>query len=122
VNSVLDASALVVPNFETLERWAREKGLATGSREDLVRKPEVVEHYRRLIEALTPDLAQFEKIKRIALLPRELSQASGELTPSLKVKRRVVEERYEAQIDGMYGDAVTAPSADEGAARERARG
>ena len=115
-------SALVVPNFETLERWAREKGLATGSREDLVRKPEVVEHYRRLIEALTPDLAQFEKIKRIALLPRELSQASGELTPSLKVKRRVVEERYEAQIDGMYGDAVTAPSADEGAARERARG
>jgi long-chain acyl-CoA synthetase len=54
---------------------------------------------------MTPDLAQFEKIKKIVLLTREFSQESGELTPTLKVKRRVVEERYKAMIDMMYANA-----------------
>ncbi len=96
------AAALVVPGFEALEAWAKERGLAAASREDLVRLPEVVRHYQGLVEQMTADLAQFEKIKKIALVAKEFTQESGELTPTLKVKRRVVEERYKAMIDAMY--------------------
>jgi long-chain acyl-CoA synthetase len=96
------AAALVVPNFEVLEAWAKEHGTAAASREDLVRRPEVVAHYAGLVDQMTQDLAQFEKIKKIALLAKEFSQETGELTPTLKVKRRVVEERFKATIDAMY--------------------
>jgi len=96
------AAALVVPNFEALEAWAKEKGMGAPRREDLVKRPEVVEHYLRIVTDMTADLAQFEKIKKIALLTKEFTQDGGELTPTLKVKRRVVEERYKATIDAMY--------------------
>jgi long-chain acyl-CoA synthetase len=96
------ASALVVPNFEVLEAWAKANGVPAASRDELVRRPEVVDHYQALINELTPDLAQFEKIKKVALLTREFSQEAGEITPTLKVKRRVVEERYKPLIDAMY--------------------
>jgi long-chain acyl-CoA synthetase len=76
--------------------------MSVVSREELVRRPEVLAHYRRLVDEMTADLAQFEKIKKIALLTREFTQESGELTPTLKVKRRVVEERYKPTIDAMY--------------------
>jgi long-chain acyl-CoA synthetase len=99
------ATALVVPNFENLERWARGKGVHFGSRDDLVKLPEVVLHYREVIETLTPDLAQFEKIKRFTLLTNEFTVDAGELTPTLKVKRRVVEEKFRDVIDRMYGVA-----------------
>jgi len=99
-------AALVVPNFETLEKWAREKGIAAARREDLVERPEVAALYRTLVTDLTPDLAQFERIKKITLLPREFTIEAGELTPTLKVKRRVVEEKYKAVIDRMYQGAA----------------
>jgi long-chain acyl-CoA synthetase len=95
-------AALVVPNFETLEAWAHRGGMTVGSREELVRRPEVLAHYRALVDEITGDLAQFEKIKKIALLTKEFTQESGELTPTLKVKRRVVEERFKPMIDAMY--------------------
>jgi long-chain acyl-CoA synthetase len=98
-------AALVVPNFDTLEKWARQKGLAFNDRHDLVSRPEVQAHYERLVDELTEHLAQFEKIKKIVLLPREFTIDAGELTPSLKVKRRVVEEKYKDLIDGMYSAA-----------------
>src|SRR6185503_6167035 len=72
-------AALVVPNFEALEAWAREHGLAVSSREDLIRRPEVVALYDRVIHEMTPDLAQFERIKKIALLPSEFTLEAGEL-------------------------------------------
>jgi long-chain acyl-CoA synthetase len=100
------ASALVVPNFDALEGWAKAKGLAGLAREELVRRPEVVAYYQALVNEMTTDLAQFEKIKKVALLPREFTQDAGEITPTLKVKRRVVEERYKAVIDGMYEGAA----------------
>ena len=99
-------AALVVPSFEPLEKWAKEKGLAAGSREDLVRKPEVVAFYQKLVNDLTPDLAQFEKIKKITLIPREFTIEAGELTPTMKVKRRVVEAKYKDVIDRMYQGAA----------------
>jgi long-chain acyl-CoA synthetase len=95
-------AALVVPNFEALEAWAKQGGASVASREELVRRPEVLAHYRRLVDEMTADLAQFERIKKIALLTKEFTQESGELTPTLKVKRRVVEERYKQTIDAMY--------------------
>jgi long-chain acyl-CoA synthetase len=99
-------AALVVPNFEPLEKWAKEKGIGAGSREDLVRKPEVMAFYQKLVTDLTPDLAQFEKIKKITLIASEFTIEAGELTPTLKVKRRVVEAKYKDVIDRMYQGAA----------------
>jgi len=95
-------AALVIPNFTALEAWAKEKQIAWSSREELVRSPAVAAHYEALIKELTPDLAQFERIKRICLLSREFSIDAGELTPTMKVRRRVVEERYKDVIDQLY--------------------
>jgi len=100
------ASALVVPNFDVLDGWAKGKGLSGLPREELVRRPEVVAWYQALVNEMTGDLAQFEKIKKVALLPRELTQEAGEITPTLKVKRRVVEEKYKAMIDAMYAEGA----------------
>jgi long-chain acyl-CoA synthetase len=93
---------LIVPKLEALESEARTRGWSTGSRAELLRHPEVVALFGREIERLNEGLAQFEKIKKFALLDRELSQESGELTPTLKVKRRVIAERFEALIAGLY--------------------
>ncbi len=98
-------AALVVPNFENLEKWAKESEIAFSSREELIAKPEVRNHYETLVDELTKDLAQFEKIKKIALLPKEFTLEAGELTPTLKVKRRFVEEKYKTAIDSLYGTA-----------------
>jgi long-chain acyl-CoA synthetase len=98
-------AALVVPNFDNLEKWARAKGIGVGSRKDLIGKAEVKGHYEALVNELTKDLAQFEKIKKIALLEKEFTLEAGELTPTLKVKRRFVEQKYQAVIDDLYGTA-----------------
>jgi long-chain acyl-CoA synthetase len=96
------ASALVVPSFANLEKWAREQGIAFASREALVADPRVVDLYDRTVNELTKDYAQYERIKKITLLPREFSIETGELTPKLSVKRRVVEQKYKDMIDRMY--------------------
>jgi long-chain acyl-CoA synthetase len=96
------AVALVVPNFELLERWGREKGLAFTSREDLLARPEVADFYAGRVQELLPELAPFEKIKKLALLNKEFSLDSGELTPTLKVKRRVIEQRHKDLINRLY--------------------
>jgi long-chain acyl-CoA synthetase len=99
-------AALVVPNFETLEKWAKEKGLHALSREQLVDHPAVLAHYQKLMADLLPELAQFERIKKIALLTHEFTLEAGELTPTLKVKRRVVEDKYKGLIDKLYAGAA----------------
>jgi long-chain acyl-CoA synthetase len=95
-------SALVVPNFERLEKWAREKQLAFRDREELVSRPEVLAFYKTKVEQILPDLAPFEKIKKLDLLATEFSIEAGELTPTLKVKRRVIEQKYKERIDRLY--------------------
>ena len=99
-------SALVVPNFANLEKWAREQGVSFSSREALVADPRVADLYDRTVKELTKEQAQFERIKKVALLAREFSIETGELTPKMSVKRRVVEEKYKDLIDRMYQGAA----------------
>jgi long-chain acyl-CoA synthetase len=70
----------------------------------MLKHPKILEFYRKEVERLTPNLAQWEKIKNIALLEKELTIEGGELTPTLKVKRRVIDEKYKAEIDSIYDE------------------
>jgi len=98
-------SALVVPAFVNLEDWAKENNLQFHSREELIAIPAVKELYDRVIAESMEGFAQFEKIKKYVLLPSEFTIESGELTPSLKVKRSVVEKHYADLIESMYQEA-----------------
>lgn len=101
-------SALVVPSFPALEQYASENGIAFASREELVTRPEIVALYERRIGDVCKDLAGYEQIKRFTLMPTEFTQDGGELTPTLKIKRRFVEQKYRAVIDAMYAGPSTA--------------
>lgn len=94
-------SALIVPNWETFESYAKAQGIS-GSREELCRNQKLTEMMLKEVQILTPDLAKYEQIKKITLIPREFTIENGELTPTLKVKRRVIEEHYKDVIDKMY--------------------
>ena len=96
------AAVLIVPEFAALERRLKDLGRPPASREELVTRPDVVALYQEIVDALNRELSQFERIKRMALLPSEFSVESGELTPTLKVKRKVVEQRWHDQIEALY--------------------
>jgi long-chain acyl-CoA synthetase len=100
--------ALIVPDFEHLKRWAREQGIDTRDTAELIARPEVKRLYREEIDRVSPDLADFEMIRRFTLLARDFSQEQDELTPTLKVKRRVVAEHFAAEIAALYGGAPPA--------------
>ncbi len=95
-------TALVVPKFENLTRLAEQEGITNTSRAELIAHPRVIELIEQAIASMSGELAQYEKIKKITLIPHEFSIDAGELTPTLKVKRRVVEARYKDLIDRMY--------------------
>ncbi|MGB4704019.1 MAG: long-chain fatty acid--CoA ligase [Candidatus Saccharicenans sp.] len=95
-------SALIVPDFDKLEVYARENGIAFGDRHELVSRPEIYDFYMKEIERLTPHLANYEKIKKITLMEKDFEIEAGELTPTLKVRRKIVEEKYRDLIDRMY--------------------
>ena len=99
-------AALVVPNFEMLESYVRLKGLDAKTPAAMCSHPRVVDLIERQINAATHELAKFEKVKRIVLLDRELTVEGGELTPTLKIKRRVVEEKYRDLIDSIYTESL----------------
>ena len=99
------ASALIVPDWEQLEAYAKLKGLNLSMRKEFCRHPRIINLFERQIAARTQNLAQFEKIKRIALLDEELTVEGGELTPTLKVKRRIVDQKYRDVIDRIYSEA-----------------
>ena len=86
--------ALVVPNFDLLKAWAKEQGKEVKKPEELAADPAARKYIKSEIDKLSKDLADFEKIKRVALVPHAFTQDSGELTPTLKVKRKVVAEKY----------------------------
>jgi long-chain acyl-CoA synthetase len=95
-------SALVVPAFPILETWCRQMGLTGLSRRALVEHPDVIAFYKERIEKHTEALGKAEKVKRFALLAEYLTQENGELTPTLKLRRKTIHERYRKTIDTMY--------------------
>lgn len=95
-------AALIVPDFERLRAWAKSEGIQTTDKQELVSDRRVVDMIKADVNRLTRELADYEKVKRIALLAEEFSIDGGELTPTLKVKRRVVEEKYGELIESLY--------------------
>jgi long-chain acyl-CoA synthetase len=85
-----------------VERWAREKGIAFASPEELARHPDVQALIESEVAAVNRNLASWESVKYVRILPRDFSTETGELTPSLKVKRKVVAQRYADEIESMY--------------------
>ena len=98
-------AALIVPDWHQMEGYAKHKGLDLHTREDFCQSPRIIDLFERQIASHTRNLAQFEKIKKVALLDHELTVEGGEMTPTLKVKRRVVDEKYASVIDRIYAEA-----------------
>jgi long-chain acyl-CoA synthetase len=101
-------AALIVPNWELVESYAQLKGIKAQSRGELCRNPRIIDLFERQVAAQTPDLAQYERVKKIALLENEFTIEGGELTPTMKVKRRVIDEKYRALISRIYEEAEVA--------------
>ena len=95
-------SALIVPDFATLEKWAGEQGISFENRSELIENPEVAKLYEQEIETLMKDYARVEQIRKFRLLEKEWSQDTGEMTPTMKLKRSIVQEKYRNEIEAMY--------------------
>ena len=95
---------LVVPNWDSLEKWAREQNVPYSDRATLMKFPAVRTKMDQEVQAKIEGLAHFEMPKKIGLLEHDFSIERGELTPTLKVKRRVVDKTYKSLIDSLYSD------------------
>ncbi len=102
-------AVLIVPNFAVLEDWAKGHGLHPASREQLIQTEKVRSLYQSIVDELNDNLAQYEKLKKVLLVPNDLSIADGTLTPSMKLRRRKVEERYRAEIEALYTEVQGRP-------------
>ncbi len=94
--------ALIVPGFPSLKEWMRKNNIPFTGEEDAIRQPQVLEHYQKLVESFNTYFNHVEQIKKFELLPLEWTIASGELTPTLKLKRKVVEEKYKDAVERIY--------------------
>lgn len=97
------AAVLISPNFQALQRWAKENGVAAADHAALVNNPRVVALYEAMVKHVNAGLEHHETIKKVGIVADEWGIESGELTPSMKLKRRVILERYKDKIDAMYG-------------------
>jgi long-chain acyl-CoA synthetase len=95
-------AALIYPNMEVIRDYARLKGITFEGDGDLVKHERIIDLMQRQVDKYTSELAQFEKVKKVALLDRDLTIEAGELTPTLKPRRKVIEEKYQSIIDRMY--------------------
>ncbi|HSA91733.1 MAG TPA: long-chain fatty acid--CoA ligase [Terriglobales bacterium] len=102
------AMALVAPHFEMLESWAHANDVPFGSRQDLVANAKVQALYEGIVAEVNRNLAQFEALKRVLVVADEFTVADGSMTPSMKLRRRVVEERYRQQIEEIYAQPAPA--------------
>ena len=94
--------ALIVPAFSYLREWCRSNNIPDGSHEELIRNPKVMDLFRELIESFNKFFNQVEQIKRFELLPYEWSVETGEMTPKLSLKRKVILEKYKDKIENIY--------------------
>ena len=97
------ATVLISPDFQALERWAAQNGVAIKDHAALVKDPKIQAQYESLVKKVNEGLQHHETIKKVGVVPDEWNIESGELTPSMKLKRRVILEKYKGNIDAMYG-------------------
>lgn len=95
-------SALIVPAFEELKKWCTHKGIPYTSNEEIIKNPSVIDKFQREVDRLNADFGQWEKVKKIVLLPKEWTIDGGELTPKLSLKRKVLLQRNEEVINNIY--------------------
>ncbi|MGD0445729.1 MAG: long-chain fatty acid--CoA ligase [Edaphobacter sp.] len=101
------ACVLISPNFAALEGWANGQGIATNDHAALVKDAKVVQAYQEIVDKVNAGLANFESMKRLKVVAEEWTVEDGTLTPSMKLKRRVVEQRYAKEIGAFYTDEAT---------------
>jgi len=99
------ASVIIAPSFPMLEEWARSNQISFSAREQLIANPRVKALYENIVGEVNRGLARFETLKKILLVPDEFSATDGTLTPTMKLRRKAIEERYRKQIDELYKDA-----------------
>ncbi len=97
-------SALIIPAYEDTHKWAKRNSISVSNNSELIKHPDVVELFQNEIERFTKKFARVEQIRRFTLLDEEWTQGTGELTPTQKVKRRVIDDKYKKVIDKMYPD------------------
>lgn len=97
-------AALIIPDFEVLHNYAQENGITFSNNRELIENPKIIELYNNRIKEIIKDLPSYEQIKKFALLPEEFSTDTGELTPSLKVRRKFVQEKYADIIEGLFAE------------------
>ena len=102
------ALVIISPHFPALEDWARDNDLSFSSRKDLVAHPKVKALYEGIVSEVNQGLARYETLKKVLLVPDEFTADDGSLTPTLKLRRKAIEERYRKQIDEMYGEEEVA--------------
>jgi long-chain acyl-CoA synthetase len=95
-------SALIVPSFDQLEAWCRDNGVAFESREQVIRDARVLAAFQAIVDEINPSLGHIEQIKKFALVPTSWDVSTGELTPTMKLKRRVILERYQQAVAEIY--------------------
>ena len=97
-------AALIVPSYTNLVPWCKQHDVPYSSHEQIIKDARVVDLYQSAVNAFNPEFNHVEQVKKIVLLPNEWSIDSGELTPTGKMKRKVIMEKYDAEIEKMYSD------------------
>jgi len=103
------AAALIRPDFDLLQAWATENGVSCEQRSELIRHPKVVALYEGLLNEVNGKLAQFEKMKKFMLIGDDFTIANGFLTPTMKLRRRAIEEKYKQEIEALYAEPKPEP-------------
>ena len=103
------ASALIIPSFADLKGWCKRNGVPDAPNAELIKNEKVVNHFEGLVKKYNQSFAQWEQVKRITLLPELWTVESGEMTPTMKVKRKVISEKNKEAIEGMYTHADPNP-------------
>ena len=94
--------ALIIPSFSNLTEWAKENGITATTKAELIRDPRVIAFYTKLVEGFNPNFNHVEQIKKFELLSEEWSVETGEMTPKLSIKRKVIMEKFKEQVDKIY--------------------
>jgi long-chain acyl-CoA synthetase len=95
--------ALIVPSFSNLKVWLQQKGLTFTTNEEAIRNVEVLKMYKQVVETVNQNFNHVEQIKKFELLPREWSIETGEMTPKMSLKRKIIMEKYRDAIERIYG-------------------